>query len=125
MRPWQQCDWGRGVPPHIPWAWQPLALPSRALSLPPAATAAQASLLPYFPTIIEHLRGFLVTGHEDLQPVQTQSLGEWVGGSRAQQLFTELVPEPAQVSSLLLKTVFSTLCLAQARISEFDPAVVP
>ncbi|XP_032121521.1 importin-4 isoform X2 [Sapajus apella] len=38
------------------------------------ATAAQASLLPYFPAIMEHLREFLLTGHEDLQPVQIQSL---------------------------------------------------
>nr|XP_035116087.2 importin-4 isoform X2 [Callithrix jacchus] len=38
------------------------------------ATAAQASLLPYFPAIMEHLREFLLTGHEDLRPVQIQSL---------------------------------------------------
>ncbi|XP_063507551.1 importin-4 isoform X3 [Pongo pygmaeus] len=38
------------------------------------ATAAQASLLPYFPAIMEHLREFLLTGREDLQPVQIQSL---------------------------------------------------
>ncbi|XP_033707150.1 importin-4 isoform X4 [Tursiops truncatus] len=38
------------------------------------ATAAQASILPYFPTIVEHLREFLLTGHEDLQPVRIQSL---------------------------------------------------
>lgn len=42
----------------------------------PAATAAQASVLPYFPTIMEQLREFLLTGHEDLQPVRIQSLGE-------------------------------------------------
>lgn len=44
--------------------------------LPPTATAAQASMLPYFPTIMEHLREFLLTNHEDLQPVRIQSLGE-------------------------------------------------
>ncbi|XP_020736586.2 importin-4 isoform X2 [Odocoileus virginianus] len=38
------------------------------------ATAAQASMLPYFPTIMEHLREFLLTNHEDLQPVRIQSL---------------------------------------------------
>ncbi|XP_057577089.1 importin-4 [Hippopotamus amphibius kiboko] len=38
------------------------------------ATAAQASMLPYFPTIMEHLRAFLLTGSEDLQPVRIQSL---------------------------------------------------
>ncbi|XP_057344534.1 importin-4 isoform X3 [Manis pentadactyla] len=38
------------------------------------ATAAQASLLPYFPTIMEHLREFLLAGQEDLQPVRIQSL---------------------------------------------------
>lgn len=42
----------------------------------PAATAAQDSLLPYFPTIMEHIREFLLTGHEDHQLVQIQSLGE-------------------------------------------------
>lgn len=45
-------------------------------SICPTATAAQASLLPYFPTIMEHLREFLLAGHGDLQPVQIQSLGE-------------------------------------------------
>nr|XP_014336661.1 PREDICTED: importin-4 isoform X1 [Bos mutus] len=38
------------------------------------ATAAQASMLPYFPTIMAHLREFLLTSHEDLQPVRIQSL---------------------------------------------------
>ncbi|XP_043835956.1 importin-4 isoform X2 [Dromiciops gliroides] len=38
------------------------------------ASAAQSSLIPYFPTIMEHLREFLVTGREDLRPVQIQSL---------------------------------------------------
>lgn len=42
----------------------------------PVATAAQDSLLPYFPTVMELIRGFLLTGHEDLQLVQIQSLGE-------------------------------------------------
>lgn len=50
--------------------------PALIRSFHPTATAAQASLLPYFPTIMEHLREFLLTGHEDLQPVQIQSLGE-------------------------------------------------
>ncbi|XP_020823937.1 importin-4 [Phascolarctos cinereus] len=38
------------------------------------ASAAQSSLIPYFPTIMEHLREYLVTGREDLRPVQIQSL---------------------------------------------------
>lgn len=42
----------------------------------PAATAAQDSLLPYFPTVMEHIREFLLTGHEDLHLVQIQSLGK-------------------------------------------------
>ena len=33
-------------------------------------------MLPYFPTIMEHLREFLLTNHEDLQPVRIQSLGK-------------------------------------------------
>ncbi|XP_040824624.1 importin-4 isoform X2 [Ochotona curzoniae] len=76
---------GPKVQPYLPELMecmlQPLGSPSspRAKELAVSAlgaiaTAAQASLLPYFPTIMEHLRGFLVTGHEDLQPVQTQSL---------------------------------------------------
>ncbi|XP_072479499.1 importin-4 isoform X1 [Notamacropus eugenii] len=38
------------------------------------ASAAQSSLIPYFPTIMEHLREYLMTGREDLRPVQIQSL---------------------------------------------------
>ncbi|XP_074090906.1 importin-4 [Macrotis lagotis] len=38
------------------------------------ASAAQSSLIPYFPTIMEHLREFLMTGREDLRSVQIQSL---------------------------------------------------
>uniref|UniRef100_A0A5F8GPZ1 Importin 4 n=1 Tax=Monodelphis domestica TaxID=13616 RepID=A0A5F8GPZ1_MONDO len=38
------------------------------------ASAAQSSLIPYFPTIMEHLREYLVTGREDLRAVQIQSL---------------------------------------------------
>lgn len=60
---------------------QPLRKPSspRAKELAVSAlgaiaTAAQASVLPYFPTIMEQLREFLLTGHEDLQPVRIQSL---------------------------------------------------
>nr|XP_051678664.1 importin-4 isoform X2 [Oryctolagus cuniculus] len=76
---------GPKVQPYLPELMECMLQPLRSPSSPRAkelavsslgaiATAAQASLLPYFPTIIEHLRGFLVTGHEDLQPVQTQSL---------------------------------------------------
>lgn len=74
----------------------------------PAATAAQASLLPYFSTIMEHLREFLVTGHEDLQPVRIQSLGkegapgqgsQCQGRADALLVFTEIVPRAVQVSS--------------------------
>ena len=42
-------------------------------------------MLPYFPTIVEHLREFLLTGHEDLQPVRIQSLGERGTPRRASQ----------------------------------------
>ncbi|KAM5235871.1 importin-4 isoform 2-T2 [Ctenodactylus gundi] len=60
---------------------QPLSNPSspRAKELAVSAlgaiaTAAQSSILPYFPTIMEHLREFLLTGHEDFQSVRIQSL---------------------------------------------------
>ncbi|XP_068822112.1 importin-4 isoform X1 [Capricornis sumatraensis] len=60
---------------------QPLRIPSSSRSkelavsaLGAIATAAQASMLPYFPTIMAHLREFLLTSHEDLQPVRIQSL---------------------------------------------------
>ena len=59
-----------------PCGWWSLPSPALILSFHPAATAAQASLLPYFPAIMEYLREFLLTGREDLQPVQIQSLGE-------------------------------------------------
>ncbi|XP_029808551.1 importin-4 [Suricata suricatta] len=76
---------GPKVEPYLPELMecmlQPLRNPSSSRAkelavsaLGAIATAAQASLLPYFPTIMEHLREFLLTGHEDLQPVQIQSL---------------------------------------------------
>ncbi|XP_014941645.3 importin-4 [Acinonyx jubatus] len=76
---------GPKVQPYLPelmeCVLQPLRNPSSSRAkelavsaLGAIATAAQASLLPYFPTIMEHLREFLLTGHEDLQPVQIQSL---------------------------------------------------
>ncbi|XP_064148403.1 importin-4 isoform X1 [Loxodonta africana] len=76
---------GPKVQPYLPELMDCMLQPLRNASNPRAkelavsalgaiATAAQASLLPYFPAIMEHLREFLVTGHEDLQPVQIQSL---------------------------------------------------
>ncbi|XP_011383804.1 importin-4 isoform X1 [Pteropus medius] len=76
---------GPKVQPYLPELMECMLQPLRNTSTPRAkelavsalgaiATAAQASLLPYFPTIMEHLREFLVTGHEDLQPVRIQSL---------------------------------------------------
>ncbi|XP_028747965.1 importin-4 [Peromyscus leucopus] len=76
---------GPKVQPYIPELMecmlQPLRTPSKARTRELAvsaigaiATAAQDSLLPYFPTIMELLRGFLLTGHEDQQLVQIQSL---------------------------------------------------
>lgn len=59
------------VHPESPCPHSLPPVPSR-----PAATAAQDSLMPYFPTIMELLRGFLLTGHEDQQLVQIQSLGK-------------------------------------------------
>lgn len=61
---------------HPESLWQVVQAPPPAGSVFLIATAAQASLLPYFPTIMEHLQKFLVTGHDDLQPVRIQSLGE-------------------------------------------------
>ncbi|KAF5925759.1 hypothetical protein HPG69_002209 [Diceros bicornis minor] len=60
--------------PREPVAGGPASPPALILSFHPAAMAAQASLLPYFPTIMEHLRDFLLTSHEDFQPVRIQSL---------------------------------------------------
>ncbi|XP_047592847.1 importin-4 isoform X3 [Lutra lutra] len=76
---------GPKVQPYLPELMECMLQPLRNPSSPRAkelavsalgaiATAAQASLLPYFPTIMEHLREFLLTGREDLQPVQIQSL---------------------------------------------------
>ncbi|XP_037359017.1 importin-4 [Talpa occidentalis] len=76
---------GSKVQPYLPELIECMLQPLRSPSSPRAkelavsalgaiATAAQASLLPYFPTIMEHLREFLLTGREDLQPVQIQSL---------------------------------------------------
>ncbi|XP_008570553.1 PREDICTED: importin-4 [Galeopterus variegatus] len=76
---------GPKVRPYLPELMECILQPLRNPSSPRTkelavsalgaiATAAQASLLPYFPTVMEHLREFLLTGHEDLQPVQIQSL---------------------------------------------------
>nr|XP_048300005.1 importin-4 [Myodes glareolus] len=76
---------GSKVQPYLPELMecmlQPLRNPSKARTKELAvsaigaiATAAQDSLLPYFPTVMELIRGFLLTGHEDLQLVQIQSL---------------------------------------------------
>ncbi|XP_010636011.1 importin-4 isoform X3 [Fukomys damarensis] len=76
---------GPKVQPYLPELMDCMLQPLRNPSSPRAkelavsalgaiATAAQASLLPYFPSIVEHLREFLLAGHEDLQPVQIQSL---------------------------------------------------
>ncbi|XP_059564700.1 importin-4 isoform X2 [Myotis daubentonii] len=76
---------GPKVQPYLPELMEcmlhPLSNPSspRAKELAVSAlgaiaTAAQASLLPYFPTVMEHLRDFLMIGHEDFQPLRIQSL---------------------------------------------------
>ncbi|KAL4692270.1 hypothetical protein H8959_016080 [Pygathrix nigripes] len=76
---------GPKVQPYLPELMECMLQPLRNPSSPRAkelavsalgaiATAAQASLLPYFPAVMEHLREFLLTGREDLQPVQIQSL---------------------------------------------------
>ncbi|XP_021058939.1 importin-4 [Mus pahari] len=76
---------GPKVQPYLPELMecmlQPLKNPSKARTKELAvsaigaiATAAQDSLLPYFPTIMELLREFLLTGHEDFHLVQIQSL---------------------------------------------------
>ncbi|XP_049982054.1 importin-4 [Alexandromys fortis] len=76
---------GPKVQPYLPELMecmlQPLRNPSKARTKELAvsaigaiATAAQDSLLPYFPTVMELLREFLLTCHEDLQLVQIQSL---------------------------------------------------
>ncbi|XP_006883240.1 PREDICTED: importin-4 [Elephantulus edwardii] len=76
---------GSKVQPYLPELMdcmlQPLRNPSSprvkelaVSALGAIATAAQASLLPYFPAIMQCLQEFLLTGHEDLQPVQIQSL---------------------------------------------------
>lgn len=76
---------GPKVQPYLPELMECMLQPLRKPSSPRAkelalsalgaiATAAQASVLPYFPTIMEQLREFLLTGHEDLQPVRIQSL---------------------------------------------------
>ncbi|XP_075388120.1 importin-4 isoform X1 [Tenrec ecaudatus] len=76
---------GSKVQPYLPELMDCMLQPLRNPNSPRAkelavsalgaiATAAQASVLPYFPAIMECLREFLLTGQEDLQPVQIQSL---------------------------------------------------
>lgn len=40
-----------------------------------SAHAAKELLVPYFPPVIESLKGFLTSTTEEMRPVQTQSLG--------------------------------------------------
>ncbi|XP_048218679.1 importin-4 [Perognathus longimembris pacificus] len=76
---------GPKVQPYLPELMECVLQPLRGPGSPRAkelavsalgavAAAAQAALLPYFPTVMDHLREFLLTGHEDLQPVRIQSL---------------------------------------------------
>ncbi|XP_070283085.1 importin-4 isoform X1 [Myotis yumanensis] len=76
---------GPKVQPYLPELMECMLQPLKNPSSPRAkelavsalgaiATAAQASLLPYFPTVMEHLRDFLMIGHEDFQPLRIQSL---------------------------------------------------
>lgn len=76
---------------------------------------------------MEHLREFLVTGHEDLQPVRIQSLGEEGAPRQVSQcqeragahlLFTETSPKAAQASVLSKEALL--LHLGASRISEFS-----
>lgn len=117
---------GPKVQPCLPELMECVLQPLRNASSPRAkelavsalgaiATAAQASLLPYFPTIMEHLREFLVTGHEDLQPLQIQSLGkegaprqrsQCLGRADAHLVFTKISLRAVQVSSFLSKKAF-------------------
>ncbi|XP_052047378.1 importin-4 [Apodemus sylvaticus] len=76
---------GPKVQPYLPELMecmlQPLKNPSKARTKELAvsaigaiATAAQDSLLPYFPTVMQHIREFLLSGHDDFHLVQIQSL---------------------------------------------------
>ena len=41
-----------------------------------SANAAKELLVPYFPPVIESLKGFLTTTTEEMRSLQTQSLGK-------------------------------------------------
>ena len=40
-----------------------------------SANAAKGLLVPYFPPVIESLKGFLTATTEEMRPLQTQALG--------------------------------------------------
>ncbi|KAM9066255.1 importin-4 [Sarcophilus harrisii] len=76
---------GQDVEPYLQELMERMLQPLREPASPRAkelavsaigaiASAAQSSLIPYFPTIMEHLREYLLTGREDLRSVQIQSL---------------------------------------------------
>lgn len=53
--------------------YQPVNL--RSAMTASSAHAAKELLVPYFPPVIESLKGFLTSTTEEMRPVQTQSLG--------------------------------------------------
>lgn len=51
-------------------------MPRLMRSLAFSANAAKEMLLPYFPPIIESLKGFLTDTREEMRALQTQALGK-------------------------------------------------
>lgn len=53
-----------------------IVIPRLMRSLTFSANAAKEMLVPYFPPIIESLKGFLTDTREEMRALQTQALGK-------------------------------------------------
>ena len=51
-----------------------------------SANAAKELLVPYFPPVIESLKGFLTATTEEMRALQTQALGTWPAAQHTEHI---------------------------------------
>uniref|UniRef100_A0A8D0GHS6 Importin 4 n=1 Tax=Sphenodon punctatus TaxID=8508 RepID=A0A8D0GHS6_SPHPU len=97
------------------------------------ANAAKASMLPYFPAVMEHLKGYLLITREDLQPIQIQAIETLVilAQSLGWDIFLPLAEECCQLGLNLCDQVDDpdlwrcTYSLFGALSSMMEEAIAP
>ncbi|KAF3836070.1 hypothetical protein F7725_028628 [Dissostichus mawsoni] len=91
------------------------------------ANAAKELLVPYFPPVIESLKGFLTTTSEEMRSLQTQSLGRYTtetlhhtrrhhGWMEVNHLFLSLLDTLSVLARAIGKDVFSPLAAECVRL---------